>query len=221
MLACISQVLSSRDVEALRAALDGGKFVDGTLTASPAARGIKRNLQLERTETTARTVEAQVSAALARNATFSRVAIPKAMTPPMFNRYEPGMAYGRHVDTPMMGAALRADLSVTVFLSSLDSYDGGELSIETDLGVEQIKLPAGDAVVYPATTMHWVTPVTRGVRLAAVTWVQSLVRDHTMRRVVHDINVVMERLGAADPGSENAELLLRAYANLVRLVAEA
>src|SRR5262249_6465776 len=137
--------------------------------------------------------------------------------------YDPGMTYGRHVDNPLMGGTLRADLSVTVFLSALDSYDGGELCIETDLGVEQVKLPAGDAVVYPATTVHWVAPVTRGTRLASVVWVQSVVRDHTMRGIVHDIGVVLERLGPADPGSgnsENPELLLRAYTNLVRLVAD-
>jgi PKHD-type hydroxylase len=220
MMACIPQVLASADVDALRAALAEGKFVDGALTASVAAHGTKRNLQLERTEATTKTVEAQVTAALARNLTFNRVAIPKAMTPPMFSRYDTGMTYGRHVDNPIMGSALRADLSVTVFVSALESYDGGELCIETDLGVEQVKLPAGDAVVYPATTVHWVAPVTRGTRLAAVTWVQSLVRDHTMRRVVHDINVVMERLAAVDPRSENAELLLQAYANLIRLVAD-
>jgi PKHD-type hydroxylase len=219
MLACIPQVLASADVDAVRATVAGGKFVDGTLTASRAAHGIKRNLQLERTEATA-TVEAQVTAALARNLTFNRVAIPKAMTPPMFSRYEPGMTYGRHVDNPIMGGALRADLSVTLFLSALDGYDGGELCIETDLGVEQVKLPAGDAIVYPATTVHWVAPVTRGTRLAAVTWVQSLVRDHAMRRIAHDINVVTERLAAVDPRSDNAELLHRAYANLIRLVAD-
>jgi PKHD-type hydroxylase len=220
MLACIPRVLSSADVDGLRAALARGTFVDGALTANPAAGGIKHNLQLERTESTAKTVEAQVTAALARNLTFNQVAIPKAMTPPMFNRYEPGMAYGRHVDNPIMGGTLRADLSVTVFLSALDGYDGGELCIETDLGVEEVKLPPGDAVVYPATTVHWVAPVTRGTRLAAVTWVQSLVRDHTMRRIAHDINLVLERLGTASPGSENAELLLRAYTNLIRLVAD-
>lgn len=109
---------------------------------------------------------------------------------------------------------------MTVFLSEVDSYDGGELCIETDLGAEQVKLAAGDAVVYPATTIHWVEPVTRGVRLAAITWVQSLIRDHAMRRVIHDLNLVMERLGNADPKSENAQLLFKAYANLVRLVAD-
>ena len=105
------------------------------MTASPGARGTKHNLQLERTESTAKTVEAQVTAALARNVAFNRVAIPKAMTPPMLNRYKPGMAYGRHVDNPIMGGTLHADLSVTIFLSALDGYDGGELCIETDLGV--------------------------------------------------------------------------------------
>jgi len=219
MIACIPQVLSSAELQALQRALDGGEFVDGKLTAGPFARPAKHNLQLRRDEP-ARAHEALISGALARSAAFARAALPRSMSPPMFNRYERGMSYGRHVDDPVMGGQLRADLSVTVFLSALDSYEGGELCIETDLGVEQVKLPAGDAIVYPATTVHWVEPVTRGVRLGAVVWVQSLVRDHAMRRIVHDIAIVMARLAQADPQSEDAALLVRSYANLMRLVAE-
>jgi PKHD-type hydroxylase len=220
MIACIPEVLSRQDVETLRQGLADGEFVDGKLTAGKFASHVKQNLQLKRSETTLATLEALVSQRLAKHPTFSRLALPRAMARPLFNRYEPGMAYGRHVDSPIMGDGLRSDLSVTVFLSEVDSYDGGELSIETDLGAEQVKLAAGDAVLYPATTIHWVEPVRRGVRLAAVSWVQSLVRDHAMRRIVHDLSLVMDRLGDLDPTSENAQLLYRAYANLIRLVAD-
>jgi PKHD-type hydroxylase len=113
--------------------------------------------------------------------------MPRGVTPPTFNRYDPGMTYGRHVDNPLMGAGrLRTDLSVTVFLSDLDSYDGGELCIESDLDVRRVRLPAGDAVIYPSGLVHWVEPVTRGVRIAAIAWIQSVIRDHAMRQVVAD-----------------------------------
>lgn len=219
MIHCIPHVLAPDEVATLRRALEHSEFVDGGSTAGRLIQSAKHNLQLKRTET-AKNIETLVSAALARSALFNRAALPRTMTPPMFNRYESGMRYGRHVDEPVMGGRLRSDLSVTVFLSPLDSYDGGELCIEGDLGVEQVKLPAGDAVIYPATTVHWVEPVTRGARLAAVVWVQSLIRDHVMRRIVCDITTVTESLAQTDAQSQNAELLSRAYADLMRLVVD-
>ena len=166
-------------------------------------------------------LESTVATALGRNVTFAHTALPKHVTPPMFNRYEPGMRYDRHVDNPILANnQLRADLSMTIFLSEPDSYDGGELCVETDTGVQEIKLAAGEAFLYPSGFPHWVTPVTRGMRLAAIVWVQSLVRDHTMRRALADINGVLSRLSEADPKSEIAEDLSHAYTNLVRLVVD-
>jgi PKHD-type hydroxylase len=221
MLTCIPGVLTREEVERLRAALATGEYSDGKLTAGKVGQHAKYNLQLNRGESTTKPLEATIAAALGRNATFARVALPKSVTPPMFNRYEPGMKYDRHVDNPVMANnQLRADLSVTVFLSEPDSYDGGELCIEADTGVQEIKLTAGEAVVYPSGMSHWVAPVTRGARFAAVVWVQSLVRDHTMRRVLHDVNLVLGRLGETDPESETAQTLSHAYTNLVRLVVD-
>jgi PKHD-type hydroxylase len=219
MLTCIPGVLTRAEIERLRTALAAGEYSDGRLTAGALGHHAKHNLQLNRESTTV-PLEATVAAALGRNATFARVALPKSVTPPMFNRYEPGMQYGRHVDNPILANQLRADLSVTVFLSEPDSYDGGELCIEADTGVQEVKLAAGEGVVYPSGMPHWVAPVTRGARLAAVVWVQSLVRDHTMRRVLHDLKAVLERLGETDPESETAQTLSHAYTNLVRLVVD-
>lgn len=220
MIACIPGVLSAREVETLLAALARGEFVDGKLSAGIHAAAQKQNLQLKRSEAGSMPIEKLVADAIARNAEFGRVTLPKGMAPVLFNRYEPGMTYGPHVDNPIMGP-LRTDLSMTVFLSDPASYDGGELCLQTDLGVEEIKLVAGDAVVYPATNLHWVKPVTRGVRLAAITWVQSLVRDHTMRQVLRDISAVTHVLVERDPQAPEAQQLIRAQAALLRLIVDA
>jgi len=221
MVMCIPGVLTRDELEFLRASLAESEFFDGKLTAGSLGQHAKDNLQLKRSDNTAKSLEATVAAALGRNAAFVRAALPEAVTPPMFNRYESGMKYDRHVDSPLLlNNQLRADLSATIFLSEPDSYDGGDLCIETDMGKEEIKLTAGEAILYPAGMMHWVAPVTRGVRLAAVVWIQSLVRDHTMRRVLHDLKLVMERLGQTDPESDTTQTLSHAYVNLVRLVVE-
>lgn len=221
MVTCIGKVLAPDEVELLRRSLAEAEFSDGRLTAGVFGQAIKNNLQLKLGEAQGRAFMNLVGTALAKSVEFNRVAMPKVIAPPTFNRYDVGMNYGRHVDSPLMGAMrLRTDLSVTVFLSELDSYDGGELCIESDLEVRRLRLPAGDAVVYPAGHVHWVEPVTRGVRLAAITWVQSVIREAAMRQVVNDITRVMTQLEEATPGSEAAQVLLRAYANLVRLVAD-
>ncbi len=219
MVTCIGKVLTQEQVEMLRRTLAEAEFADGRLTAGPFGQEIKNNLQLKSGDTRTRAASGLVLEALGRSQLFGRAAMPKAVVVPTFNRYEVGMTYGRHVDNPII-AQVRADLSVTVFLSELDSYDGGELCVETDLDVRRVRLPAGDAVVYPANQLHWVEPVTRGVRLAAITWVQSIIRDSSMRQAVTDIAAVMAQLYEADPTSDAARTLNRVYANVVRLVAE-
>ena len=220
MVTCIGKVLTQEQCELLRQALAEADFADGRLTAGTFGRDIKNNLQLKPGDSRARPASGLVLDALARSQLFGSVAMPKAVVPPTFNRYEVGMTYGRHVDSALLAGQVRADLSVTLFLSELDSYDGGELCIETDLDVRRVRLPAGDAVVYPAGQMHWVEPVTRGVRLAAITWVQSMIRDPAMRQVVSDVSSVMIQLFEADPQSEAARVLLKVHANLVRMVVE-
>ena len=219
MVTCIGKVLTQEQVEMLRRTLAEAEFADGRLTAGPFGQEIKNNLQLKPGDTRTRAASGLVLEALGRSQLFGRAAMPKAVVVPTFNRYEVGMTYGRHVDNPII-AHVRADLSVTVFLSELDSYDGGELCVETDLDVRRVRLPAGDAVVYPANQLHWVEPVTRGVRLAAITWVQSIIRDSSMRQAVTDIAAVMTQLYEADPTSDAARTLNKVYANVVRLVAE-
>ena len=221
MVTCIGKLLTQEQVEMLRQALAGAEFTDGRLSAGILAQEIKNNLQLKSGDSRARAATGLILEALGRSQLFSRVAVPKVVAPPTFNRYDVGMTYGPHVDSPLVaGGRLRTDLSVTVFLSELDSYDGGELCIETDLDVRRVKLPPGDAVVYPAGQVHWVEPVTRGVRLAAITWVQSMIRDHSMRQVVGDMAALVSRLHEADPKSDSALVLNRIYANLMRMVAE-
>ena len=219
MVTCIGKVLTQQQVQMLRRMLAEAEFADGRLTAGPYGQDVKNNLQLKAGDTRHRAASGLVLEALGRSAVFSRAAMPKAVVVPTFNRYEVGMTYGRHVDSPIIANA-RADLSVTVFLSDLDSYEGGELCVEADLDVRRVKLPAGDAVLYPANQLHWVEPVTRGIRLAAITWVQSMIRDSAMRQVVSDVAAVMGQLYEADPASDAARILNKAYANLMRLVVE-
>ena len=219
MVTCIGKVLTQEQVEMLRRTLAEAEFADGRLTAGPFGQEIKNNLQLKTGDTRTRAASGLVLEALGRSQLFGRAAMPKAVVVPTFNRYDIGMTYGPHVDNPII-ANVRTDLSVTLFLSELDSYDGGELCVETDLDVRRVRLPAGDAVVYPANQLHWVEPVTRGVRLAAITWVQSIIRDSSMRQAVTDIAAVMAQLYEADPTSDAARTLNRVYANVVRLVAE-
>lgn len=222
MLICLNQVLSRDELKKIRGAVENGTYQDGKLTALGLAKtGIKDNLQLDPESEPYVELGNTVLAALQRNETFKSVALPKRFAPPIFNRYEKGMEYGAHFDSPIMvGNLLRTDLSVTVFLSDPASYDGGELSIEGNLGWEQVKLMAGDAVLYPATTLHSVEPVTRGVRLAAVTWVQSLVRDQEIREILHDLLGVFNQLKDTDADAEVVQRLHKAYATLLRREAD-
>ncbi|HMB75765.1 MAG TPA: Fe2+-dependent dioxygenase, partial [Kiloniellaceae bacterium] len=183
---------------------------------------VKRNEQLRGDSENAKALKTQVLKALERNATFRQVALPRKVRPPLFSRYSPGMTYGRHVDDALMGPkrADRTDLSVTVFLSAPDSYEGGELEIETPFGPQSVKLPAGAAVVYPASSLHAVAPVVEGERLAAVTWVQSLVRDPARREVLYDLALVRDHLNRADNESDAAERAFKTYSNLLRMWAE-
>jgi PKHD-type hydroxylase len=147
-------------------------------------------------------------------------ALPLRVAAPYYARYASGMQYGDHVDDPIMGsdgALYRSDLSITVFLNEPSAYDGGELVVNTPFGEQLVKLPAGDAVMYPSSSLHRVAEVTRGERLVAVTWLQSLVRDPTRRELLHELNTVRERLLSREPESEDAKLVNKTYVNLVRM----
>ena len=224
MLICIPQVLSGHDAGRILDELSTGQFVDGKLSAGEMARGVKNNLEYRRPENKVTEIDQIVGRGLLGNRTFQEFAIPKQFAPPIFSRYDVGMEYGLHVDTAILGqnAPQRSDLSVTVFLSDPESYDGGELTVETPFGEQQVKLPPGDAVLYSSTSLHRVAPVTRGTRFVALTWVQSYIRDEAIRTVLYDITLASRKLDEPPEGTEEAHRfeiknrLYKAYSNLMR-----
>ncbi len=222
MLICIPGVISRDQVAHILDVLAAGEFVDGRLSAGEMARDVKRNLEYQRPENKPTEIDQMVGAGLLGNRTFQDFALPKQIAPPIFSRYEPGMEYGTHVDTALMGraAVIRSDVSLTLFLSDPASYDGGELTIETAHGDQQVKLPPGDAVVYASTTLHRVAPVTRGARIVALSWVQSYVRDQGMRDILHDLSSATQALDGGASTTDIKNRLFKAYANLMRREAE-
>jgi len=196
-------------------------FADGKMTASGHARDVKHNLQLRPDKPEFSALAKQLFTAFQRSPEFHSFAIPRRLASPIFSRYDPGMNYGSHVDNAFMGGTggIRSDLSVTVFLSPPDTYDGGELVIEMTLGEQEIKLDAGEAVVYPSSSVHHVAPVTRGVRLAAVTWVQSAVRDERVRGILYDLSQSSRHPDVAR-NPELSLLMSKSYHNLLRYAAD-
>jgi PKHD-type hydroxylase len=216
----LQQVFAAIDVAAARDALAMAEFVDGKLSAGHAASRVKNNLQLKRPGLAPMPLDRLIVAALASHAVMQAYALPKIFAAPIYSKYVPGMRYGAHVDAAMLGGErpIRTDLSVTLFLSDPETYDGGELVIDSDAGPKAFKLRAGDAVVYATFALHEVKEVTRGERLAAVTWCQSLVRDPQMRRVLFDLAAVVESLEASAPDAPETKLAEKALCNLQRLV---
>src|SRR4051812_28932479 len=197
MLLRVPDILKADELGGLRRELAGAAFEEGKSTAGFAARGVKKNLQLAPSSPVAQKCAPIVMSALARNPVFFAGVLPHRVQGPAFNRYETGMTYGDHIDNAIMGTpAVRADVAATVFLGDPGDYDGGELVVQDNFGAHQVKLPAGAAVVYPASSVHRVQPVTRGTRLAAVVWIQSLVRDTERRRVLFDLDIALGALRA-------------------------
>ncbi len=222
MLICIPDILDRPEIEAIRVAIASVVFLDGRKTAGTRAKRVKNNEQMDQGSDAAKEIKARVLAALKRSKTFRRVALPRTIRPPLISRYRAGMNYGPHVDDAMMGpeAKERSDISVTVFPSDPGDYEGGELVMSSPFGRQEIKLPAGHAVVYPASTLHQVAPVTRGERLAAVTWVRSQVRDPARREILYDICRMREKLAKLHPDGEEADLAFKTHANLLRMWSE-
>jgi PKHD-type hydroxylase len=213
----IFRLLIPEEVKQVVRALEQSNFVDGRETAMGQAKDVKNNLQVarskERTEN-----DNLVIAAMQRHPALQAYALPSRFVPPLFSRYEPGMKYGDHVDSALMGGwqGVRSDYAMTLFLNTPDSYEGGELVLE---GGEEIKLDAGEAFVYPATSIHHVAPVTRGVRQAAVTWMQSMVRDAALRAILYDLWKALQKT-PSDKETELTLLLSKSYQNLIRYAAE-
>ncbi len=221
MLLCLTAVLTQDEILSIRGALANAEFVDGKATAGFRARRVKENEQLRKGDEP-REVDNLVLEALRRHGPFAAAAIPNRIHAPLFSRYRPGMRYGAHTDDALMNKRnpLRADVALTVFLSEPLDYDGGELVIQTNFGPQEVKLPAGDAVIYPASSVHHVAEVTRGERLAAVTWVQSHVRDPARREVLHDLLAVRKLLARQMADAPETDLAFKTYSNLLRMWAE-
>ncbi|HUL95856.1 MAG TPA: Fe2+-dependent dioxygenase [Usitatibacter sp.] len=223
MLLTVPAVLRPDEVALARSWLEGGHFVDGKLSAGDAARRVKANEELDRAGADLERLDRLVMENLARHPLYRSGALPLHAASPLYARYRPGMTYGEHLDDPVMGTQgllYRSDVAVTLFLSAPGDYDGGELAIRTAYGEQSVKLPAGDAVLYPSGSIHRVCPVTRGERLVAVTWVQSLVRDAARRELLHGLNVARETLLREAPESAATAQVNAAYLNLIRMWSE-
>ncbi len=220
MLLTVPGVLKPDELALARSWLAGARFVDGKASAGAAARRVKRNLEAERGAGALERLDEMVMGNLSRHPAYRSGALPLHAATPLYIRYQAGMEYGEHLDDPIMGGGgvmYRSDVAVTVFLSAPEEYDGGELVIRTAAGEQFVKLAAGDAVLYPAGTLHHVRPVTRGERLVAVTWVQSLVRDAARRELLYGLNLAREKLLASAPGAEETAQVNAAYLNLIRM----
>ena len=222
MLIHIQQLLAEDELSQVREHLQEAEFRDGRETAGPTAARVKENLQLDSALQPAQAAGRVVVGALQRNRAFGMAVRPKAMLLPLFNRYEPGMQYGEHLDNPLMGGSrpIRTDVSVTVFLSDPTTYDGGELVLQTDSGVKRFRGNAGDAFAYPSNLFHQVTAVTRGVRIVAVTWAQSIIRDPAQRRILYDLGLIIERLQGESPSNPCLPLVQKSQMNLIRMWAD-
>ena len=226
MLLKIPNVLDAAQVARFRARLDAAKWVDGNVTSGHQSARAKVNEQLPEDSVESLELGKEILAALARNPVFFSAALPRQVFPPLFNRYTGGMNFGNHVDAAMRvhaqsGRRIRTDISATLFLAAPESYDGGDLLVEDTFGVHSVKLPAGDMVIYPATSLHRVTPVTRGTRVASFFWIESMVRDDAQRTLLFDVDMAIVRL--AQQGAEEKSLvtLTGAYHNLLRMWGDA
>jgi PKHD-type hydroxylase len=211
----ISDILDEGTLEAVRVALATADFVDGRATAGWSASVVKHNAQATNDLVLA-PIRELLHDTLVRNAVFALAARPKILLGPTFSRYRTGQSYGLHIDDPIM-SGVRTDLGFTVFLSAPDAYEGGELVIDTPAGEEVVKLAAGSVFLYPATTLHRVSPVSHGERLAAVGWVRSYVRDPAQRELLFDLDTARHKLFAATGKSAEFDLLTKCSANLMRI----
>ena len=218
MIVCIDPLLSPDDLGALQSLLRTADFVDGQGTAGTFAKPVKHNEQVKGQTDAARTADRILRQALLGHPLFQALARPRAMRPFLLSRYTAGMAYGWHTDNAVMGdhPLHRSDVSLTVFLSDPSTYTGGELMLDTSLGPQTFKLAAGSALVYPSTYLHQVTEVTEGVRLAAVTWVQSQVRSAHHREILFDLDTVRRSLFEKSGKTTEFDLLSKTHANLLR-----
>lgn len=221
MLLHIPQVLSAEEIAEFRQQLAQADWVDGAATAGAQAAQRKRNFQLPSDSVIGQQLSAKVAAALQRHPLFVSAVLPARILPPRFNRYEGGGAYGNHIDSalhldPYHQDRVRTDVSTTLFLSGPDEYEGGELIVEDNYGAHEVKLPAGDAIVYPATSLHRVEPVTKGARVASFLWTQSMVRDDWRRHMLFELDMTIVKLRHQVGDTNEMVTLTGHYNNLLR-----
>ena len=226
MLLQVPKVLDADQVAQCRRMLDEADWADGRITAGYQSAQAKHNLQLPEDAPVARELGDMILAALQRSPLFLSAALPLKVFPPLFNRYAGGHAFGNHVDNAIRQVRgtphrIRTDLSATLFLSAPDEYDGGELVVEDTFGTHAVKLPAGDMILYPASSLHLVRPVTRGVRTASFFWIQSMVRDDGERTLLYDLDRATQQVHRDLPDSPAALQLTGIYHNLLRRWADA
>ncbi|KAF1022398.1 MAG: PKHD-type hydroxylase [Paracidovorax wautersii] len=224
MMLHIPNVLTAPQVARMRARLDGADWRDGRATVGAQGARVKRNQQLPEAAPLAQELGQEIVAALAASPLYFAAALPLRTVPPLFNRYEGGGEYGFHVDgavraVPGSAPWLRTDLSATLFLCEPDDYEGGELIVSDTYGEHEVKLPAGDLILYPSSSLHRVTPVTRGARVCSFFWIQSMVRDDAQRTMLFELDQVITRLRARGE-DENTLALANHYHNLLRLWAQ-
>ncbi len=219
MMLTLPGVLGREQLAAARRFIAQGTFVDGRLTAGAAAQRVKRNQEIDRRPTWIAELDGLVMSNLVRHPAYRAAALPLAVATPHYARYTAGMAYGTHLDDPIMsadGAPYRSDIAITLFLSEPHEYEGGELVIDTAYGTQTVKLTAGNGVMYPASRLHRVNAVVSGERLVAVTWVQSMVRDPGQRELLYDLYLARETLLERAPDAPETIRVSQAYINLVR-----
>src|SRR6186713_2152511 len=221
MMIHVPNVLTPEQVARCRDVMEKTAWVDGCVTAGHQSAKVKNNLQLPEGSPEARELGGMVLEALARNNLFMSAVLPKQVFPPLFNRYDAGMTFGAHVDNAVRGIAnsgirIRTDVSSTLFISRPEDYDGGELTVEDTYGSHSVKLPAGDLIIYPATSLHNVTPITRGSRIGSFFWVQSLIRDVSQRALLFDLDMSIIQLTRDHPDHPSLVNLTACYHNLLR-----
>jgi len=225
MLITVPDVLTPAQTAEARALLEAADWVDGKVTAGHQGARVKDNQQIPVDHPVARQVGETILRALGQNPLFMSAALPLHILPPMFNRYTGGQHFGTHVDGsirqfPGTNHRLRTDLSATLFFAAPGEYDGGELCIEDTYGVHRVKLPAGHLILYPSTSLHHVTPITRGARLCSFFWLQSMIRDDARRSLLFDMDFAIQRLAAEKPDHPSVVQLTGVYHNLIRQWAE-
>ena len=221
MMVHIPNVLTPEQVARCRDVMVKAEWVDGNVTSGHQSRKVKFNLQLPEESDIARELGDMVRKALYRSPLFMSAVLPQQVFPPLFNRYDAGMTFGSHVDNAIRSHAvdpvrIRTDVSATLFISAPDDYDGGELVVEDTYGSHEVKLPAGDLIIYPATSLHNVTPISRGSRIASFFWTQSLIRDVSKRALLFDLDMAIIALTRDHPDHPSLVTLTACYHNLLR-----